>query len=92
MKLVRKVKVKSPMGLHARPAAMIVKMLQGVRSAVQFTYKQDTVNAKSILSILMLAVKKNSGITITIEGDDSEAQQTMDRLVEAFESGFGELH
>ncbi len=47
-----------------------------------------TVNAKSILSLLMLAAKKNSCITITIEGEDAEA--TLEKLVDAFDSQFGE--
>lgn len=40
------------------------------------------------MSILMLAIKKNSQITLTIEGDD--ADETLVKLVEAFETKFGE--
>lgn len=76
------------MGLHTRPATMIVKLLQNCKSDVSFTYKRMTVNAKSILSLLMLAAKKNSRITINIEGDDAE--ETLGKLVEAFDSQFGE--
>lgn len=89
MKIVQKVKVKNKMGLHTRPATEIVKMLQNSRSYVQFTYKDETVNAKSILSILMLAAKKNSSITITCDGED--ASTTMDMLIKAFDEHFGEL-
>lgn len=88
MKLVKKIKVSNDLGLHTRPAALIVKLLQGAQSDVFFTHRRETINAKSILSILMLAAKKNSCITITIDGQD--AKPTMDKLVEAFESGFGE--
>lgn len=87
--LVRKVKVKNKMGLHTRPATAIVKLLQNSKSHVSFTYKRETVNAKSILSILMLAAKKNSSITITCFGDD--ANNTMEMLVMAFEEQFGEI-
>lgn len=76
------------MGLHTRPATAIVKLLQNCKSKVEFTYKRETVNAKSILSILMLAVKKNSNITITCDGED--ARDTMNLLVNAFDSEFGE--
>lgn len=86
MKLIRKVKVKNHMGLHTRPATTIVKMLQKCKCDVSFTYKNDTINAKSILSILMLAAGRNSRITITVDGDD--ADHTMERLVGAFETGF----
>lgn len=88
MKLIRKVKVKNDLGLHTRPAAVIVKLLQSSQSDVFFTHKKETINAKSILSILMLAAKKNSQITVTIDGAD--ADDTMCSLMSVFENGFGE--
>lgn len=87
-KLVRKVQIKNRMGLHTRPATTIVKLLQNCKSDVFFTHKQETVNAKSILSILMLAAGKNSKITISVDGEDADL--TMEKLVEAFENHFGE--
>lgn len=86
--LVAQVQVKNSMGLHTRPATAIVKLLQGCKSSVMFTYKRETINAKSILSILMLAAKKNSKITIAVEGEDAE--ETLNKLVAAFENKFGE--
>lgn len=88
MKLVKKVQIKNKMGLHTRPATTIVKLLQRSRSSVLFTYKRETVNAKSILSILMLAATRNSKITITVDGDDAE--ETMQDLTAAFENHFEE--
>lgn len=88
MKLINKVQVKNMMGLHTRPATSIVKLLQNCKSDVSFTYRHETVNAKSILSILMLAATKNSKITITVDGEDAEV--TMNKLISAFENQFGE--
>jgi len=88
VKIFRKIRVKNALGLHARPATVIVKMLQTTKSVVSFTYRKETVNARSIMSVLMLAATKNSLIAITVEGDD--AQQTMDKLVELFDKQFGE--
>ena len=88
MKVVCKVKVKNALGLHTRPAAAIVKLLQPRKAAVSFTYKNETINARSIMSILMLGAKKNTQITITVEGIDAEA--TMNHLVQAFDQEFGE--
>lgn len=88
MKLVTKVRVKNDLGLHTRPATSIVKLLQHSKSEVLFTYKRETVNAKSILSILMLAVHKNANVTITVEGEDAE--ETMAKILNAFENKFGE--
>ncbi|MCB1118956.1 MAG: HPr family phosphocarrier protein [Chlamydiia bacterium] len=86
MILEKQVKVRNAMGLHTRPATTIVKLLQNRLSDVHFTYKKETINAKSILGILMLAAKQHSKITITVEGEDAE--QTMDLIVDAFEKEF----
>ncbi|MES2344824.1 MAG: HPr family phosphocarrier protein [Chlamydiota bacterium] len=88
MKVSCKVKIKNALGLHARPATMIAKILQGSRSAVTFTYRKETINARSIMSILMLAASRNAQILITVEGDDAES--VMGHLVDVFESQFGE--
>jgi phosphocarrier protein len=88
MKIVRKIKVKNSLGLHTRPAAAIVKLLQPRKSSVHFTHKNETINARSIMSILMLAAKKNAVIEITVEGEDAEI--TMQHLLHAFEMEFGE--
>lgn len=88
MELVRKVRVKNTMGIHTRPATAIVKLLQSCQSEVWFTYKKETINAKSILSILMLAARRNTVITITVRGAD--APETMEKLVSAFDNKFGE--
>lgn len=88
MKVSRSVKVKNSMGLHTRPATVIVKMLQNCKSNVHFTCKRETVNAKSLLSILMLAAQRNCRITITAEGIDADV--VVEKLVVAFEAEFGE--
>ena len=88
MKHTRRVQVKNQLGLHTRPAIEIVKLLQTSKSHVSFTHKHETINAKSILSILMIAAQKDAEITITAEGED--AKKTIDQLVTAFEEGFGE--
>jgi phosphocarrier protein HPr len=87
-KLTRKLRIKNALGLHARPATVIAKLLQGISSSVSFTYRNETINAKSIMSILMLAATKNSLITVVVEGED--ADQTMNTLVDAFENRFGD--
>ena len=88
MKLKQKVKVKNPLGLHTRPAASIVKILQPKKSSVFFIYRNERVNARSIMSVLMLAAQKNTQIEIEVEGIDAE--ETMKLLVLAFEDEFGE--
>ncbi len=85
---MRKVRVKNALGLHARPATVIAKLLQESRSSVFFTLRKETVNARSIMNILMLAATKNSLITVAVEGED--AQEIMDKILFAFENEFGE--
>ena len=87
-KLVKKVRIKNDLGLHTRPATIIVQALRNCKSQVLFTHKKETVNAKSILSILMLAVQKNALLTITVEGVD--ATETMEKLISVFDDKFGE--
>ena len=67
---------------------MIVKLLQARKSRVTFTYRKETINARSIMGILMLAARKNSTLTIQVEGED--ATLAMEQLLEAFEQKFGE--
>lgn len=86
--LTKKVRVINELGLHTRPATLIVKLLQECKSEVTFSYKKETISARSILNILMLAAPKNALITITVTGTD--AQETMDRIVESFANRFGE--
>lgn len=88
MLLKRKVKIKNALGLHTRPAATIVKILQPLKSSVFFVLKKETVNARSIMSLLMLAAQKNTQIEIIVDGEDAEF--AMSQLVDAFENEFGE--
>lgn len=88
MKLEQEVLVKNYLGLHARPAALIVKLLENAQSEVYFTCNNQTVNAKSMMDILLLAAKKNAKIHISVAGDD--AQPVIRQLVQAFDDGFGE--
>ncbi len=87
-KVISKVQVKNKMGLHTRPATTIVKLLQNYKCNVHFKCRKETINAKSILNILILAAQKNSKITIIAEGID--AKEATAKLVEAFENEFGE--
>lgn len=82
------VKVKNKLGLHVRPAATIAKILQKRKAKVLLTYKEETVNARSIMSIMILGAPKNAQLKITTEGSDAE--ETLKELLFVFESRFGE--
>ena len=76
-------------GLHTRPATLIVQCLQGCEAEVTFTCKNEKVDAKSILNLLLLAVQKGEEIIVEIKGKD--AVETMEKLELLFNSHFGEL-
>jgi len=88
MKCEAVVKVKNKMGLHVRPASTIAKLLQKSQSNVTLTYKGESVNARSIMSIMILAAPKNARLHLLVEGND--AKETLEALMQAFESQFGE--
>ena len=82
------VKVKNRSGLHVRPATYIVRLLQNFKSKVTLTYKGESINARSIMSIMILAAPKNAKILVDVEGTD--ACQVLKKLVDAFETQFDE--
>jgi phosphocarrier protein len=63
-------------------------MLQGCRSSVFFSLRDQTINAKSIMSLLVLAAQKNAKVTIVVEGEDAES--VLEKLLVGFEEQFGE--
>ncbi|WP_316358721.1 HPr family phosphocarrier protein [Candidatus Neptunichlamydia sp. REUL1] len=81
-------KVKNKLGLHVRPATQIAKILQKRKAKVTLTYKGQSVNARSIMSIMILAAPKNAQLKIEVEGSD--ARLTLEELLSAFTKKFGE--
>jgi len=76
------------LGLHARPAAMLVSTSSKYESEVFFTKEDLRVNGKSIMGVMMLAAEK--GTQLVIEVDGSDEQLAMAALLEVIASGFGE--
>ena len=83
------VKVINPLGLHARPAAKIVECAGRFSSDIWLQYNDKEIDAKSIMSVLMLAAPVGAELRLRIEGsDESLARDALERL---FATGFGEL-
>ena len=59
-------------GLHTRPSTELVKCATSFKAQVNLMYQDLTVNAKSLLGILMLAACKGAKIKIEAVGDDAE--------------------
>jgi phosphocarrier protein HPr len=84
----RSVHVINRNGLHARPAAEIVKAAARFRSDITIVRDDLEVNGKSIMGVMMLAAECGSSILIRADGPDAEnAVEAISRLVA---EGFGE--
>jgi phosphocarrier protein len=59
-------------GMHTRPSTELVKVASHFKADISLSYKGCTVNAKSLLGILMLAAEKGAKITVSVEGADAE--------------------
>lgn len=74
--------IKHPVGLHARPAALFVQTASKYVSEITLQSAGNTVNAKSILSVLTLGAGQGSVITVSAEGADAEqALKALEELV-----------
>ena len=86
--LEKKVTIVNKLGLHARPAVMLVKTASEFEADVKLAKGTTTVDAKSIMGILILAAGQGSILTIITDGRDEK--DAMDAVVKLFEDGFGE--
>lgn len=84
----QKVVIKNPTGLHLRPAGILCKEAMQFKSLITFTFRDNTANAKSVLSVLGACVKCGDEIEFVCEGEDEE--DALKTLVQAVESGLGE--
>ena len=68
--------INDPMGLHARPAGMLVKACAGYASAVTITAPTGKADAKRLMAVMRLAAKQGMELTVSIEGADEEKAAT----------------
>ncbi|MGI8941136.1 MAG: HPr family phosphocarrier protein [Actinomycetota bacterium] len=79
----RDVTLDNEVGLHARPAAVFSKAAARFESAVTVVKSDEEANAKSVLSVLKLDIRKGDSVTIRAEGsDEQEALSELVKLVE----------
>lgn len=63
-------------GLHTRPSTELVKCASRFKAEINLTYQDLTINAKSLLGILMLAAAKGAKVLVEAEGEDADAAVT----------------
>jgi phosphocarrier protein HPr len=84
----REVKIINKLGIHARPAAEIVKTAGKFKSSITIVRDDLEVNAKSIMGVMMLAAENGATIALRAIGDDAEA--ALDALAAVIANKFGE--
>ena len=81
-------KIVNKLGLHARAASKFVAATKGFSSQVQLSFRDQKVDGKSIMSVMLLAAPVGSELLLEVNGDDEEA--AFAALTAVIESGFGE--
>ena len=73
--------VSDPVGLHARPATILVNQASKFTSNIKLVYNDKEVNLKSIMGVMSLGAKKGDTVEVSIDGEDEATAKT---TLEAF--------
>jgi len=82
------VRIANKRGLHARASAKIVEAAARFESEITVVKDGQSVNARSIMGLMMLAASMGTEIEITVEGPD--AQEALTAIIALAEAKFGE--
>ncbi|MEX1117776.1 MAG: HPr family phosphocarrier protein [Terrimicrobiaceae bacterium] len=88
LKCEKEIVIQNRNGLHARPAAMFVKISSRYRAEVWVEKDGERVNGKSIMGLMMLAAGRGSKLQVIAEGSD--ADKVVAELSNLVETRFGE--
>lgn len=81
-KIEKEITIINRLGLHARPAAMFVRIANQYRSEVWVEKEGEQINGKSIMGLMMLAAGQGSKLLIRCEGPDADkAMQEIENLI-----------
>ncbi len=84
----RVVTIANKNGLHARPAAEIVKLAAKFKSDIRLAREDLEVNGKSIMGVMMLAAEYGAALNVRADGPD--AKEAVDALSTLISNRFGE--
>jgi phosphocarrier protein HPr len=84
----REVTITNSLGIHARPASLIVQTSAAYDADIWLVKDGALANAKSILSVMMLAAACNKKITVRANGKDEE--KAVEAIAKLFEMNFNE--
>jgi phosphocarrier protein HPr len=84
----REATIVNPLGLHARPAAQLVRLASSFAADILLSKDGLDVNGKSIMGVMMLGAECGSALRIRATGSDAE--QAVEALAKLIADGFGE--
>jgi phosphocarrier protein len=84
----REVTIVNSLGMHARPAAQIVRLAATFAASLELECDGQRVNGKSIMGVMMLAAEQGATVIIRSEGPDAENAAAAVAVL--INSGFGE--
>ena len=87
-KLEKEITIVNRLGLHARPAAMFVRIASRFRCEIWVEKEGEQINGKSIMGLMMLAAGQGSTLLIRCDGPD--ADKAMEELEELINQKFNE--
>ncbi len=85
----RPLQVVNPQGMHARPAAFIVKLANKFKSEIELIKGDLKVDAKSVIQLMTLAAEQ--GATLLLEARGSDAESAADAIEKLVKEGLGAL-
>ena len=65
-------KIKDELGIHARPAGLLVKAATGFLSDIKVIKEDKEADAKKIFAVMGMGVKKNDTVRVQVAGEDEE--------------------
>lgn len=86
--VIKPVEVVNKLGLHARASSKLVQLASTFKCDIYIERNGRKANAKSIMSLMMLAASKGSFINISCSGEDEVV--ALEQIMSLFESRFGE--
>ena len=86
--ITREIEVVNRLGLHARPATMLVKTASKFSAKITIKREELSVDAKSIMGVLILAAQKGSRLILEVDGPDEN--DAADAIAKLFADGFEE--
>lgn len=80
--------IENKLGIHARPASLLVQEATKFQSDIQLKKDGASADAKSIMSIMMLAASKGTQISLSVDGPDE--QDAFEAVATLFKNKFNE--